>query len=73
VNAGAVDAFVTVVNPGATGLVYSTFLGGSNLDAGNSIVVDAAGNAYVAGETASQNFPGTTNGFQPAKSEACPP
>jgi uncharacterized repeat protein (TIGR01451 family) len=64
--AGGVDAFVTVVNPSATGLVYSTFLGGSGLDAGNSIVLDAAGNVYVAGETASQDFPGTLNGFQPA-------
>jgi uncharacterized repeat protein (TIGR01451 family) len=66
VNAGAGDAFVAVVNPSATGLVYSTFLGGSGFDAGHSIAVDAAGSAYVVGETASQDFPGTTNGFQPA-------
>jgi len=62
---GSGDAFVAVVNPNATGLIYSTFLGGSGLDAGNSIVVDAVGNVYVAGETASPNFPGTANGFQP--------
>lgn len=64
-NGGGGDAFVAVVNPNGTGLIYSTFLGGSGLDAGNSIVVDAAGNVYVAGETASANFPGTANGFQP--------
>jgi hypothetical protein len=40
-------------------LSYSTYLGGGGADAGHAIAVDAAGNAYVAGETASANFPGT--------------
>jgi uncharacterized protein (TIGR03437 family) len=34
-----------------------TYLGGDNVDQGNGIAVDAAGNAYVAGYTASTNFP----------------
>lgn len=38
-------------------LVYSSFLGGSTLDGGYGIAVDYAGNAYVTGETASDNFP----------------
>ncbi|HEV7515891.1 MAG TPA: SBBP repeat-containing protein, partial [Thermoanaerobaculia bacterium] len=38
-------------------LVYSTYLGGSGFDAGNSLAVDPAGNAYVTGETASRDFP----------------
>ena len=50
-------------------LVYSTFLGGSGLDAGNSVAVDSSGNAYIAGQTASLNFPTSspqqaTNGGQ---------
>jgi hypothetical protein len=38
-------------------LVYSTYLGGSNLDQGQGIAVDAAGSAYVTGYTQSTNFP----------------
>ena len=50
------DAFVTKLNPSG-GLSYSTYLGGSNSDFGQAIAVDAAGNAYLAGGTSSQNFP----------------
>jgi uncharacterized repeat protein (TIGR01451 family) len=38
-------------------LVYSTYLGGSAQDEGNSIAVDASGNVYIAGQTDSLNFP----------------
>lgn len=51
------DAFVAKMNPAGTAWVYSTYLGGNNVDQGNSIAVDSAGNAYVAGYTASSNFP----------------
>jgi pimeloyl-ACP methyl ester carboxylesterase len=56
-NGGRYDAFVAKVNPEGTGLVYAGFLGGSDWDEGWGIAVDAAGNAYVTGETASRNFP----------------
>src|SRR5205085_2597094 len=46
----------------ATGtLVYSTYLGGNGMDAGNSIAVDASGHAYLTGHTISADFPTTTN------------
>jgi hypothetical protein len=41
-------------------LNYSTYLGGSGTDSGYGVAVDAAGNAYLVGTTASTNFPTTT-------------
>jgi hypothetical protein len=58
---GTQDAFVAELNPSATPaastLVYSRFLGGSQDDAGNGIAVDSNKNAYVTGQTNSNNFP----------------
>lgn len=56
---GIQDAFVTKVNASGSALVYSTFLGGSLDDYGYRIAVDSTGAAYVAGVTASRNFPVT--------------
>jgi len=47
---------VTKIDATGTALLYSTYLGGSGFDAGNSIAVDAAGAAYVTGETDSADF-----------------
>src|SRR6266446_8180632 len=51
------DAFVTEINSSGAALVYSTYLGGSSMDWGEAIAVDASGNAYVAGFTRSPDFP----------------
>src|SRR5262249_52084821 len=48
---GDTDAFVAKLSPDGAGLVYSTYLGGNAEDAGFSIAVDAATNAYVTGVT----------------------
>lgn len=40
-----------------SGLVYSTYLGGSHTEYGYGIAVDPAGHAYVAGHTNSEDFP----------------
>jgi hypothetical protein len=58
-----VDAFLTKINAAGSALVYSTYLGGSGYDAGQSIAVDGVGNAYVTGGTSSTNFP-TANPLQ---------
>src|SRR2546428_520843 len=61
---GFMDAFVTKLAPDGH-VVYSTYLGGSSVQMGLGIAADRLGNAYVAGWTASANFP-TLNAFQPA-------
>ena len=58
------DAFVSKLNPRGSELVYSTFLGGTGMDIGHDIAVDSNGNAYVAGETDSTDFP-SIGAFQP--------
>ena len=55
-----VDAFVTKLGPAGTNLVYSTYLGGGERDAGNAIAIHD-GNAFVTGFTESTNFPVVTN------------
>src|SRR5262249_1803432 len=62
---GANDAFVVKLNAAGTGVIYSTYLGGSGDDQGWGIAVDAAGNAYLTGPTGCVNFP-TANAIQPA-------
>ena len=57
-NAGAIDAFVTKLDPTGAHIVYSTFLGGSGEDIVRDVAVDGAGNAYVTGVTLSATFPG---------------
>src|SRR5438093_28989 len=57
---GGGDAFVTKLKPDGSGLVYSTYLGGTGSDTGFGIALGAGGNAYVTGVTDSTNFPTTT-------------
>jgi len=54
---GGIDAFVTKLNTGATARLYSTYLGGAGDDFANGLAVDQSGNSYVAGSTASDNYP----------------
>jgi hypothetical protein len=58
-------AYVTELNPTGTGLVYSTYLGGSGNETGNAIAVDANGSAYVVGVTNSGDFPTTSGAYMP--------
>jgi len=57
------DAFVAQINPSA-GLVYSTFLGGSDLEEARSVVLDTNGRVIVSGFTLSHNFPVTSDALQ---------
>jgi hypothetical protein len=54
------DGFVSKFNPIGSELIYSTFLGGTEIDRANDIVIDDDGNAYVTGATYSVDFPITS-------------
>ncbi|HLK33417.1 MAG TPA: SBBP repeat-containing protein, partial [Terriglobales bacterium] len=56
---GTTNAFVTKLNAAGTGIVYSTYLGGSGTDSASGIAIDGGFNAYIAGTTNSSNFPVT--------------
>ena len=74
-NKGLTDAFIAKVNPTATQLVYSSYLGGGKragstatsegADTGLDIALDSARNVYIAGYTSSLSFPTTPGTFQP--------
>ena len=54
------DAFITKIDTnqsGVSGLIYSSYLGGDNIDWADDIAVDNNGNAYVTGHTISTDFP----------------
>jgi len=60
------NAFVAKLNlagAGASDLVYSSYLGGGSYDDGYSIAIGPGGTVYVAGRTASSDFPTTTGAF----------
>lgn len=56
--------FVTKFNQNASGLIYSTFLGGNGGDTGYGIAIDSKGDAFVCGTTDSSNFPVTSGAYE---------
>lgn len=61
---GSNDAFVFKLNATGSALIYSTYFGGSRVEIGNDIAVDAFGNCYITGETHSTDLPTTPGAFQ---------
>ncbi len=53
------SAFVAKVNPTASALVYSSYLGGTGDTAALGVAVDSSGNAYLTGTTNAGDFPAT--------------
>ena len=68
---GAVDAFVTKLDPTGSTLVYSTFLGGTGSDSGGGVAVDAAGAAYLTGSSCSADFPVTAGAYDTSIGGSC--
>ncbi len=62
-NGGGRDVFVTRLNATGSGLVYSTFLGGSSTDEATGIAVNSANEAFVTGLTSSADFPTTAGSY----------
>jgi len=66
---GTANAFLSVVaqnaTTGMTSLTYSTYLGGSESDAGLSVAVTAANSVYIAGSATSPDFSFWQDNFQP--------
>ena len=60
---GAVDGFVARLDPGLTELQYATYLGGSDVDALLSVVVDETGGTTAGGFTTSLDYPSTAGAF----------
>jgi len=61
---GQISVFVAKLNPAGSGLVYSTYIGGTFQDFGKAIAVDASGNAFITGSTISSDFPVTYGAYQ---------
>lgn len=62
---GFYDAFLAKLNAAGSALVFSTYLGGGGNEKTRGVALDLSGNAYLAGETFSADFPTTTGAFQP--------
>jgi len=70
---GSRDCFLTKINPYGSGLIFSTYCGGTGNDRAFGISLDGCNNIYITGQTTSTagsnpsnpNFPSTANAFQP--------
>ena len=63
-NGGEFDAFVSKLNTGLTSLTSSTFIGGSDDDGANAIILDGSGNVVVTGTAESPDYPVTPGAYQ---------
>ena len=62
---GSQDAVFIKLDNTLSNLMYSSYIGGSGLESGNSIQLSSAGDLFVAGGTTSNNFPFTTGQLNP--------
>jgi len=60
---GNSDAFVSKLDPNGSKLLFSSYLGGSDIDYGLALALDPSGNVFVTGSTQSTDFP-TVNPVQ---------
>ena len=60
---GSADGFLAIMNASGTGLLYSTFFGGTGSDSIADVGADNAGNLYFSGQTNSTDLPATVGAF----------
>lgn len=53
---GVADAFVAILDPAGSSLVYATYLGGEQEDFASALALDKAGDVYLGGRTRSERF-----------------
>ena len=63
---GGADVGLVQLDATTGTLKYSTFLGGASADVGLAVGIDPGGNAFVAGNTFSPDFPITANAYESA-------
>lgn len=63
---GGQDAIICKFNSTLTSMMYGSYLGGGGFDAGYSVQINGANEAYVTGGTTSSNFPTTAGVIGPA-------
>ncbi len=61
---GSTDAFILKLNTEGNAFGYSTFLGGAGLDIGLGASVNVLGEAFITGQTRSENFPVSDGALQ---------
>ena len=62
---GITDAVVFKMSPALNEMIWSTYIGGSSEDAAYSIKIDDNFDVFIGGGTTSDDFPGTSNGYNP--------
>lgn len=71
-HSGNWDISISKFNPLGTTLIYSTYLGGSDVDLPHSLIVNQNNELYVFGTTGSINFPKTSNAYDTTFSGGVP-
>ncbi|NOQ73819.1 MAG: T9SS type B sorting domain-containing protein [Crocinitomix sp.] len=62
---GGKDAILAKLNPDLSNLLWSTYIGGSGHEAGNSVKVSPSGDIFTVGGTTSTDLPNTAGNIHP--------
>ena len=62
-SASGTDGFILRMDAEGDALEFVTFIGGTGADSGQDMALDASGNSYLTGSTASTNFPTSAGAY----------